>query len=253
MASGYSRDLIYDVGMHQGEDTEFYLKKGFRVIAFEANPDLAASARAKFGDYIGNGKLVVVEGAIVEPSYPAEAVEFYKNDKNSLWGTVSPYFAERNITFGAESTMIRVPRINFADCLATLGVPYYLKIDIEGMDTVCLRALLEVEGRPAYISIESDKADFKNVAEELEILTQLGYASFQAVQQTTVHRQVVPQPSEEGVAIEHVFTRGASGLFGKDLPGQWKTPGQIRDQYKRIFVDYKFWGEDHGLAQRFFH
>ena len=153
MASGYSRDLIYDVGMHQGEDTEFYLKKGFRVIAFEANPDLAASARAKFGDYIGNGKLVVVEGAIVEPSYPAETVEFYKNNKNSLWGTVSPYFAERNITFRDRKHHDKGPSDRFSNCLATLGVPYYLKIDIEGMDTVCLRALLQVEGRPAYISI----------------------------------------------------------------------------------------------------
>jgi FkbM family methyltransferase len=252
MTAGYVRDLIYDVGMHQGEDTEFYLKKGFRVIAFEANSDLVASARAKFGDYIGNGKLVIVEGAIVEPSYPADTVEFYKNNKNTLWGTVSPYFAERNVSFGADSTVIKVPRINFADCLAKLGIPYYLKIDIEGMDTVCLRALLQVEGRPAYVSIESDKTDFKEVAEELEILTQLGYKSFQAIQQTTVHRQVVPRPSREGAATEHVFKRGASGLFGKDLPERWKTLDQVRDQYKRIFVDYKIWGEDFGIAQKFF-
>jgi FkbM family methyltransferase len=252
MAAGYLRDLIYDVGMHKGEDTEFYLKKGFRVIAFEADSDLAASARTKFSDYIENGKLIIVEGAIVDPSYPADTVEFYKNNKNTLWGTASPYFAERNITFGAESTIIRVPRIDFADCLAKLGIPYYLKIDIEGMDTVCLRALLQVEGRPAYVSIESDKRDFEEVAEELEILTRLGYMRFQVIQQTTVHRQVIPHPSQEGVAIEHVFNRGASGLFGKDLPGPWKTLDQVRDQYKKIFVDYKIWGEDFGLAQKFF-
>ena len=252
MAAGYVRDLIYDVGMHQGEDTEFYLKKGFRVIAFEANSDLAASARVKFADYIGNGKLVIVEGAIVDSSHPGDTVEFYKNNKNSLWGTASPYFVERNVSFGADSTMTRVPRINFADCLAKLGIPYYLKIDIEGMDTECLRALLQVEGRPAYVSIEFDKTDFKEVAEELEILTRLGYTSFQVIQQTTVHKQVVPISSSEGLTTEHVFARGASGLFGKDLPEQWKTLDQIRDQYKKIFVDYRIWGEDFGLAQKFF-
>ena len=36
----YDPNLIYDVGLHLGEDTEYYLKKGFRVIAFEANPEL---------------------------------------------------------------------------------------------------------------------------------------------------------------------------------------------------------------------
>jgi FkbM family methyltransferase len=132
MAANCVRDLIYDVGMHSGEDTEFYLKKGFRVIAFEANSDLAASARSKFHDYIAKDKLVIVHGAIVDSSYSGDTVEFYMNNKNSLWGTVSPYFAKRNSALGADSTLIRVPRINFFNCLAKLGVPYYLKIDIEG-------------------------------------------------------------------------------------------------------------------------
>jgi hypothetical protein len=38
-------DLVYDVGFHQGEDTAFYLKKGFRVVAFEAHPRLAENGR----------------------------------------------------------------------------------------------------------------------------------------------------------------------------------------------------------------
>ena len=33
-------DLIYDIGMNHGEDTAYYLSKGFRVIAIEANPGL---------------------------------------------------------------------------------------------------------------------------------------------------------------------------------------------------------------------
>jgi hypothetical protein len=39
MGTAPHEDLIYDIGMHQGEDTEFYLQKGFNVIAFEADPD----------------------------------------------------------------------------------------------------------------------------------------------------------------------------------------------------------------------
>ena len=38
-------DLIYDVGFHHGEDTAYYLKKGFRVVAFEAHPRLAEKGR----------------------------------------------------------------------------------------------------------------------------------------------------------------------------------------------------------------
>ena len=34
----HEQDLIYDVGMHNGDDTAYYLHKGFRVIAIDANP-----------------------------------------------------------------------------------------------------------------------------------------------------------------------------------------------------------------------
>lgn len=59
-------NLIYDVGMHTGGDTEFYLKKGFNVVAFEADPELAESGRRRFSREINAGQLTIVEGAIVD-------------------------------------------------------------------------------------------------------------------------------------------------------------------------------------------
>lgn len=41
-------ELIYDVGFHRGEDTAFYLKKSFRVVAFEAHPRLAENGRSVY-------------------------------------------------------------------------------------------------------------------------------------------------------------------------------------------------------------
>jgi hypothetical protein len=34
-----NKNLIYDVGLYKEQDTDFYLKKGFQVVAFEANPE----------------------------------------------------------------------------------------------------------------------------------------------------------------------------------------------------------------------
>ena len=39
-------NLIFDLGMHRGEDTELYLKKGFRVVAVDADAELCEQARA---------------------------------------------------------------------------------------------------------------------------------------------------------------------------------------------------------------
>ena len=60
------RPLIYDVGMHNGADTDFYLRKGFDVVAIEANPDHVARARERFAADIAEGRLVIHDVALTE-------------------------------------------------------------------------------------------------------------------------------------------------------------------------------------------
>jgi predicted RNA methylase len=43
-----AKDLVYDVGLHNGDDTAFYLHQGFRVIAIDADPRAAAAAKQRF-------------------------------------------------------------------------------------------------------------------------------------------------------------------------------------------------------------
>src|SRR5438105_4006448 len=80
-------DLVFDIGMHKGEDTAFYLKKGYRVVAIEADPDLAAMCRKRFQSHIEDGSLHIIEGAIVaKDDLRKGTVKFYKNQR-SIWGT----------------------------------------------------------------------------------------------------------------------------------------------------------------------
>jgi hypothetical protein len=41
-------NLIFDIGMNVCEDTDFYLEKGFRVVAVEANPAACRNAAEKY-------------------------------------------------------------------------------------------------------------------------------------------------------------------------------------------------------------
>jgi hypothetical protein len=43
-------DLIYDVGMNNGDDTAYYLSRGFRVIAIEASPVMVEDASRRAGN-----------------------------------------------------------------------------------------------------------------------------------------------------------------------------------------------------------
>lgn len=57
-------DLIFDVGMHDCADTGFNLRRAFRVIAVEADPDLCRRAEPRISRAIADQRLVVVNRAI---------------------------------------------------------------------------------------------------------------------------------------------------------------------------------------------
>jgi FkbM family methyltransferase len=246
-------DLIYDVGLHKGEDAEFYLRKGFRVVAFEANHELVASCSERLMEYLDRGQLTIVEGAVVGPDVlgaGCRTVKFYKNSDLSVWGTVRKDWADRNARLGTTSTVTEVEAINFADAVRTYGVPYFMKIDIEGCDTVCVNALREFEERPTYLSIESDKTSLENIRREIELLNELGYTSFQAVEQSTIpSRQRPPNPAKEGRSIEHRFVEGSSGLFGRELEPCWKSKEEILNHYRSILLGFRLLGDD-GIMTR---
>jgi FkbM family methyltransferase len=246
-------DLIYDVGMHSGGDTAFYLKKGFRVIGFEANPDLVEECRRRFADEIKHGKLIVVEGAIVEPTFEngeRKTIQFYKNKDLALWGTVCTEWDARNRRWGTSSETIEVPIVDFAQCLKEYGMPHYLKIDIEGMDLVCLKALTHFKQKPDYVSMESDISSLEKLQEELDLFTQLGYTEFQCIQQSRTGRQREPNPPREGRYSAHRLD-GCSGLFGADLPYKWKDYKQMYKQYKFITLVCDYFADNGKLSKSF--
>jgi FkbM family methyltransferase len=246
MSEVFERNLIYDVGMHKGEDSEFYLKKGFRVVAIEASAALAQAASERFQEYIGSGQLVVLNVAIAEKDGP---LTFFANPGVSVWGTTDPQWAERNRKMGQSSVETTVNGVNFANILSKHGIPYYLKIDIEGADTLCLKGLKGLTVKPKHVSIESTKTSWKSLMEEFAIFKELGYTKFKAIPQHTVETQVCPYPAKEGVYADHQFKFDASGLFGEELTGEWMNEAEILRVYRRIFLQYRLYGDD-GLAAK---
>ena len=107
-------DLIYDVGAHKGEDSDFYLRLGFRVVAVEANPTLVDELKQRFREEISNTKYILVEKAIDKAD---GVLSFFVNKEVSVWGTANPDWAMRNKGFGVESQEIKVESIRFVEIL----------------------------------------------------------------------------------------------------------------------------------------
>lgn len=246
------KDLVYDVGLHRGQDTDFYLKKGYRVVAFEADPENVAFCRERFAREIANERLVIVEGAIAENvasnNGNKPSVQFYKCAEHPLWSSASEDWAARNEVLGTRHDIVNVPAVDFAKCIEQYGVPHYLKADIVGNETICLEALLEFKNKPDYISIRSEKLVFSKLEKEFDLLEQLGYKDFKAVKQD-FERITSPLPSANGHKPYHNFEDGSSGPFGEETTGRWKTRDEAVRDYRTVFVKYWLFGDYSYLVQ----
>ena len=231
-------DLVYDIGMHEAEDTDYYLAKGYRVVAVDASPDLCKAQAERLAGPIAAGRLTIVNTAITAQPGP---VTFYASPE-TIWGTIDREFAERNEQSGAgRNTEITVEGVEFGSLLDKHGTPWFTKIDIEGADVACLEGLrgrLEV---PRYLSIESEKRTWARLLHEFDVFTELGYDQFKIVPQRKAHLQQ---------SADFTFRKGASGMFGEDAPGEWMTRDEAVRAYRRIFFKYRVAGDFSPLRRK---
>lgn len=240
---------IFDFGMHRGEDTAFYLAAGASVIAFEANHDLVVANTRRFADAIADGRLTIVEGAIVDPDHEGDTITFYLDDRKSVWGTTRRDWAARNSRLGSTWRAVTVPTIDLKAVLARHPHALYAKIDIEGADQAVLRTLATAGSPPTYVSIESDKVDLDAVVAEIDLLASLGYRKFAAVEQASVPGRRLSGVTLTGAQFAFRFQPDASGPFGQYLAQPWQPAAAVIDQYHAIFRKYARFGDTSPLMR----
>jgi FkbM family methyltransferase len=211
--------LIMDIGMNNGRDSLFYLQKGFRVVAVEANPLLAEKARSQLSHFIASGQLIIEQVGLAESS--GEFV-FYQNLENDHWSSFQKEWGTRAKTRYRE---ISVPCMEPQTLFERYGIPYYLKIDIEGNDIDVVRALRHCSTLPRYVSVEEHEAFY--FAE----LWSLGYRDFKLVNQRELTKVKCPYPPREGLYVDAAFDGTTSGPFGEETPGRWLSFEQVMHQY----------------------
>ena len=173
MADRPTAELIFDVGMHDGDDTAYYLAKGYSVVAVEAIPSCvptpgSASAAKSMQAGWSSRKLRSVPGG--------GQAAFYVNEGQSQFSALDPKVAGRR---GLSIREISVRTITPLELFQRYGLPFYLKVDIEQADSACLDALQDLDEVPAYVSVEAHALDY------LCRLWCAGYRHFKIVDQLT--------------------------------------------------------------------
>jgi len=243
------RKLIYDVGMNNGDDTAYYLARGFQVIAIEANPALVQQASKRFEQAIAAAQLRILNVGIADGE---GAFPFLICDTHPEWSTFDLSAIQDK---SVEYRQITVSCRRFRSILEEFGIPYYLKLDIEGNEIHCLRDLF-VSDLPGYVSFE--KTALWSL-ESLTLLQNLGYSKFKLISQHN-YLPVEYPPSRQQKNYERLqallkgrnfalrlfrkaggrswlqsqlnkarcqstweFLPGSSGPFGEDAAGRWQS------------------------------
>jgi len=179
-------NLIFDIGTHNGEDAKFYIHKGFRVIAIDANPEIIEINKAAFAKEIAEDKIIFLNYAIGAIS--GAELEIYTN-ADSAQSSVFKHVGSRN---GEAEKVYKVKTKSLDDLFDIYGIPYYCKIDIEGYDPFAISGI-NSDKKPLYISAESectslydDPHNESKVLDSLKALHKLGYKKFKLIDQTTL-------------------------------------------------------------------
>lgn len=179
--------LVFDFGFYNGADSRSYLTAGMRVIAIEADPNLVKVAHgdAQLQQWMNSGQLNLINAAIA-PAGGEGLTKFYMNKCTQEWNSFHASIGCRSCTAPHVETpgheaCIEVP-VKATSCAAIMkqyGVPSYFKLDIEGAESGCYKALsaLPEMVRPMFMS--GEVGDTKLV----ETFHELGYKSFKLVQQ----------------------------------------------------------------------
>lgn len=243
-------DLIFDVGLNNGDDTAYYLALGFRVLAIEAASNLAEAAARRFEKSIAQGKLRILNVGIADRE---GVLPFWICEGNSEWSSFDRDSASRG---GHSCHAVDVPCVPFGNILRDHGVPNYLKIDIELHDRGCLDGL-DRNNLPTYVSLELTDAS------TLTALRDIGYNRFKIIIQNN-HQAMRARPygflrslgkraplywrsvrKRLGLSVRTRklqlpagstvtrwrFPYGSSGPFGEQTDGEWLPYEQIAALY----------------------
>jgi len=256
-------ELIFDVGMHNGNDTAYYLARGYDVVAVEANPEFCKAAEERFAAEIAVGRLIVHNVGIAEQ--PGE-LEFWVSD----WSEWSSFHKEQATRGGVSAFPVAVRTMRFADLLNKYPAVLFAKIDIERNDTLCIYELERCSSLPTYVSFELSFEGTEAVT-DIQFLTKLGYREFKCIRQNDL-REITPEnmrwqglmrrimaragshrvpPTERGSVVLMVlqllhyrprktngwkFAVGSSGPLAREFSGRWMSYDEMLVVWKNLLA-----------------
>jgi FkbM family methyltransferase len=127
--------LVYDVGMCNGDDTAYHLKKGVGVVGIEANPHLIPQLTERFSAEIEQKRLEIENVAVAEVK---REVELFIAGGDKPQGSLTRRVLDLH---NMPVTSTRVQGVTLSSLVQRHSARTFMKIDVETSDLNVLRDL----------------------------------------------------------------------------------------------------------------
>lgn len=223
--------LIYDVGMNNGDDSEYYLAKGFRVVGIDANPEICEQSQNRFKKEVAEGRMSIINAAVTDKP---GIVTFHINEAHDRISTLHPEKFREESWVSQSWRAVAVPAVKFSDIYNAHGDAYYIKIDIEHHDQIVLEDLFKSNILPNFISSEAHDIDIFN------LLVGMGYDRFQVVVGFEVEERFRDTTIRhlDGTSSRRSFPSDTTGPFGHDFTSAWLTEDQCRITLDKVGLEW---------------
>ena len=177
LLNGFDRGaLFFDVGANHGTKSDVFLKLGARVVAVEPDQTNQEMLRQKFHTYRLSRKPVAIVGKALSNK---EAVETMwidepgsaKNTLSKKWVETLKRDDERFKQHHEFAEQRAVETTTLDKLIAVHGLPFFIKIDVEGHEPSVLRGL---HSAVRFLSFEVNLPEFASEGQEcVQILSRL--------------------------------------------------------------------------------
>jgi FkbM family methyltransferase len=177
LLEGFHRGcLVFDVGANHGTKTDIFLKLGARVVAIEPDQTNQEILREKFLTYRLSHQPVVIVGKALSDKESVETMWIdepgsAKNTLSRKWVETLKHDDERFGQHHDFSHRTTVETTTLDQLISTHGLPFFIKIDVEGHEPSVLRGLHRTV---SYLSFEVNLPEFAPDGQEcIEMLDRL--------------------------------------------------------------------------------
>ena len=224
--------VIWDLGSNNGSDIDYYLRIADRVVAIEAIPGLCSQIQSKFRDAISQGRLFLYNKVLALDGQSSCIFYIHKHRVEEST-TLRP-----GINYLADFDIVTLPTIELSQILDEHGLPWYVKIDLEGLDFAIVNLMFNMGIIPEFLSAE---------VQDLRVASLIAanpcYKSFNLVNGRTLPldygKAFISTPSGK---TPFKFNPDMSGPMGLDISSPWLCPASI---LRLIAVEGAGWKDIH--------